>query len=280
MANTISATLLTDILSSSLVTVANNKLANLKAFSLDVSADPAKPLSVVRVRKATAGATVQTDATNFESGNSTLDVISVTLHQYTSSFYVSNADLQSGSRLEHIAKINSDTFCNKIWDVVAAAITTGSFGSGRNVGAAGSFDTDDLKDIYGDAKNFTAKNLLLDGAYLGRLIPTNTQGFAVGQVGAFGFDMIAEHNRWSAAASNTVGFCCAPGALAVATALPVNDVAGAMLSNSTVTIPNIGATVAVTEWVNTSKREHWCSYDIMLGVAAGDTTQGKIITSA
>ena len=80
MANTISSSLTPAIVRDRTVTILQSKLAFLKSFSSDFSTDEMAPNKVVNVAKATVGATGQTNATNFESGDSTLSNIAVTPH--------------------------------------------------------------------------------------------------------------------------------------------------------------------------------------------------------
>ena len=87
-ANTFSSTLKPDALIDGLIVVANNRLAPLRAFSTLFSADPVRPMAIVQVKKATAGATGQTNPTNLESGDSSVGPISCTMGHKTQSFHV------------------------------------------------------------------------------------------------------------------------------------------------------------------------------------------------
>ena len=283
MANTIAAALVPDILAEAMITVAPNKLAPLMAYSTDFSADPIAPRSTIQVRKATAGATTQTNATNFESGDSTLAAIAITMSQYTQSFHMLNSEMQQGHRLQHIAEINADTFANKLADVVAAVMTVGNYGAATVIGAAASFDSADLPAIYALAKNYRKKNLVLDGGHIAGLIPVNNFGFKIGQEGAFAFDGIYENNRWSGSATaNLVGFICGPDAIAVGSGVPVDNegLDRDFLDIRNVEVPQLGLTVRQYFWISRSSRQHWASYDIIFGAAAGDTTQAELLITA
>lgn len=284
--NTIDAALLTDWLSDGLVVVANNKLAALNGFSTDFGVDPMKPRATVQVRKATAAGAVQTNPTNFETGDSTLDNIPVTVAQISRSFHITNDELNSGSRLAHLSQINADAFVNALSDIWTALILDATFAApaALNVGAASVFDTGVLADIYGTAKNFRSKRLILDGAYVGRILTNiNPQAFKTapqGDRGAFGFDLLAEQNRWTGADANTVGVVCGPESIAVASGLPVQLPSGEFLSLSTISADQIGLTVSAATWFSRSGRVTWASYDVMFGAAAGDTTQLARLKSA
>jgi len=285
-ANTLAAALITDWLADGLIVVANNKLAALMAFSRDFGVDPLKPRAKVQVRKASAASAAQTNPTNFETGDSTVDAVAVTVNQISKSFQITNTELNQGFRLQDLAKKNAHIFANTISDVWTALILDATFAApaALNIGAATAFDQGELATIYGTGKNFTVKNLVLDGSYVGRIV-TTVNPFAFknapqGDRGAFGFDVLAEQNRWTGADLNTVGVVCAPDAIAVASGLPMELPAGEFLELGTVALEGIGATVQTAAWFSRAGRVHWASYDIMFGAAAGDTTQLARLKSA
>ena len=237
------------------------------------------PLATVQVRKATAGATTQTNATNFESGDSTLDNIPVTINQYSQSFHITNAEMNSGHSLANLAQINAQTFVNSISDVYTALMVAANFGAATTIGAAANFDSADLPPILALAKNYRSKNLLLDGGHLAYLLPTDKFQFALGEAGAYGFDLIAEQNRWTNGVANIAGFICSPDAIAVASGLPVELPSGEFLQMSTISLP-IGLTVQSCVWFSRAGRVHWASYDVMFGAGPGDTTQAENLVTA
>ena len=278
-ANTYDADLVTDMLASAWITIATNKLAPVSAFTTNFGVDPMKPLSVVQVRKMTVGATAQTNATNFESGDTTSVNIPVTVAQKTVSWHVTNAELQSGHQMVHAAEISANSMANAISDVYTAIMTAANYGTAITIGVAANFDAADLPPIYAAAKNFKAKNLLLDGGHLAYLLPTNRDEFAIGERRAYGFDLIVEQNRWTGAETNTQGFVCGPEAIAVASGLPVGLPTGEYLSAGSASSTQ-GLTLQTASWFNTAGRVFWMSYDIMIGAAAGDVTQAEVLITA
>lgn len=279
-ANTVSSSLLPDWLADGLIVVAHNKLASLRAFSRDFSLNTMAPKATVQVRKATAGATAQTNATNFESGDSTLAATSVTVNQKTVSFHITNAELNSGHKLADLAEINAHQFSDAISDVMTALMIAGNYGAATTIGAASAFDSADLPAIMALAKNYRRKHLLLDGGHLAYLLPTDRDKFRIGEAGAYGFDGIFEQNRWTGATTNAAGFVTGPDAIAVAAGMPVDLPAGQFLSLNNVTLEDIGLTVMTASWFNTAGRVHWASYDVMFGAAAADTTQAEVLVTA
>ena len=282
-ANTISSTLTTSLLSDTVVTVLQNRLAPLKMFFTDASIDPVKPLATIQVPKVTAGASAQTDPTDWESGNSTVTNTAITMHEYSVSFAVTSTELNSGTRMSWITAINAANMANKIWDVCVTPITVANFGAAAAVSAAAAFSTDDLKTLWAALKDGTMRYLCLDGGHYARLIPTNTFGYNLTQgVAQYGFDGIFYANRWSAAGANVVGFAASPEALVIAAGLPLEPPGSnsQFASLSSATIPGVEMPIQTASWVKPGTRVQWQAYDIMLGVAACDTSALKILASA
>lgn len=285
-ANTLDAALVTDWLADGLVVVATQRLAALAGFSRDFGVDQMKPRATVQVRKATAGATSQTNPTNFETGDSAVDNIPVTVNQISQSFHITNDELNSGFRMQHLAEKNAMVFANALSDIWTALILDATYASPAavNIGAATVFDQGTVATLYGTAKNFTAKNLILDGSYVGRIVATiNPFAFKqapAGDKGAFGFDFLAEQNRWTNASANTVGIVCAPPAIAVASGLPLDLPPGEFLELGSVSLESLGLTVQTASWFSRAGRVWWSSFDVMFGAAAGDTTQLARLKSA
>jgi hypothetical protein len=281
MANTFSASLVTDVARNTVMTILQAKLAMLNVFSKDFSTDELAPKKVVQVPKATAGATGQTNPSNYESGDSTLTNIAVTPNELSVSFHVTSAQLQQGYKLEQLFEINLRVLANMILDAAVTPVTTTNFATPLLVTAA-NFGTDDLTTLFGYAKEFNSKNLVLDGGHLANFIPTDKFQFVLGEQGAYGFDRIEMNNRWTAAGANVRGFVCDPQALAVASGLPIvaDAVAALMLVDEVLTIPDLGISIRFHMWGSVASRAVWGSFGVMFGAAAGDTTAARLITIA
>jgi hypothetical protein len=278
MANTLSADLVVDVVRDRVLTVLGSKLAFLSAYSTDFTADTIAPKSVVQVAKATAGATAQTDPSNYESGDTTLSNIAVTPSELSVSFHLTSAQLQQGFRLQKLIDINLRQLAYKIADTALAPVT----GAAALTVAAADFGTDDLVTLYAAGKDLDMKHLVLDGSYVARILPTDRNSFALGESGAYGFDRILENNRWTGAQANVTGFLCDPQAIAVASGLPTMDdgVANDMQSNDIVTIDSLGLSVRFSRWISRATRAPWASFNVMFGAASGDSSRLKIIKSA
>jgi hypothetical protein len=283
MANTFDSALVTDVLRDSVITVLQSRLAPLSAFTKDFSAESVKPRATIQVPIATAGSTTQTNASDFESGNSTLDNVAVTVNQYSNSFAISNDELNQGFRLENIAKINLHQLANKLIDVALTPVTTTNFGSAVvDKDAATDVGVADLRTLWAALKDGDVRNVILDGSIYAQFLPSNLDAFQVASggknVGMYGFDLFTYNNRWAGAGTNVRGFACSPQAIAVASGVPVQSaVADDMVAQESVLIPDLGLSVQMNMWVSRQTRSLWASYDVMFGAAKADGSALKLL---
>jgi len=283
MANTFDAALVTDSLRDAAITTLQSRLAPLSAFSRDFSADQLRPLATVQVPIATAGSTTQTNATNFESGDSTLDNVAVSVSQYSNSFHITNAQLNGGHRLERLAKINASYLANKIIDIAFAPITTTNFGAAViDVDTADLVTATSLKTLWASLKDGDVRNLIVDGSIYANFLPANLEAFQLASggknVGMYGYDFFTYNNRWDGAGATIKGFACSPNAIAVASGIPTASPADSdMISQELITLDDLGLTVQMNMWVSRASRALWASYDVMFGASVADTGALKII---
>ena len=291
-ANTFAAGLVVDYLADAVITVAATRLALVSAFSRNVGLDNLRPRATVQVKKYTTGTGAQTNPTNWESNNdSTLAATSVTVNQIAKNFTVTQQELNQGYSLADLAAGSADLFAYGISDVLTALMVSGNYGAATVIGTAANFDSSDLPAVLALAKNYRSKNLLLDGGHLARIQFSGQSTASAGTVaapdlrfgplnnGRFGFDLIAEQNRYTSAEANAVGFVCGPDAIAIASGLPVGMIAGEFVEQRAVTTAN-GLTCLLSVWYSRASRSHMASYDIMFGAAAADTTQAEILVTA
>jgi hypothetical protein len=281
MANTIAAALLADVVRERVITVLQNRFAPLNAFSQDFSADEMAPLAKIQVKKATAGSTTLTNATNFEQGDSTLAAVEVQVAQYTQPFHMTNAEMQSGHKMADLVDINIGALADKIMSVALVPVTVANYGTASVVDTAANFDVDDLQTLWGDLAKSETKNLVLQGDYFAKFLPTNRESFVPGD-GGYGFDGFYLNTAFTGAGANITGFACHPQALAVASGVPVLNAALAnlLLDSQVITIPGLNLSVTWYQWASTSSRQVWSSFDVMFGAKAADTTAMKIVTSS
>ena len=293
--NTYSSTLVTAFLTDGATTVLQNKWAPLRAFCRDFSTDPYKPNAVAQHKYVSAGPTVQTDATNFESGDSTVAPITITPHQYTSSINVSNADLNNGLRMENLMTITVAKLANKVIEVALAPVTLANFaaataaGGSGNVITAANFTFTDMSRIWGVLQKANQRFAILDGAYYAKLLlqPTYFQAVANGTdesaLKAYGWDGIFVNSDWTGASNNAAAFFCDPQAIAALMGLPLTPPAGIpgnTLQQGEFTIPGVEASVQTNSWFNLASRTAWMSYDVIAGFSAMDGTAGAIVATS
>jgi hypothetical protein len=288
--NTFTPALVVDYLADAVITVATTKLAMIAGFTRNVGLDNLRPRATVQVKKFTTGDAAQDNLIDFENNSnneSTLENTQVSVNQITKTFTVTQQELNQGYAISDLAQGSAEIFALAISKKVTAVMTSASFGTpaagGGIIGTAANFDTSDLPQILALAKNFRNKQLLLDGAYLARLLGSGTNfpdaRFGPLNNGLFGFSGIMEQNDFTGALATTVGFVGGTDSIAVVSGLPVGMIAGEFVEQRTVELSN-GLSVLLTVWYSRSTRAHMASYDIMFGAAAADTTQGKILIPA
>lgn len=289
-ANTYSATLVTAHLLDGAITDLQNVWAPLAAFTLDYDPDAYKPNAVCIVKHVTAGTATQVDATDFEAnGNTTVAPISITPHQYTQNFQVSNSDLNNGLRMADLVTLNTALFANAVIEAAMVPITVANFGAAVVTSSAAAFGYSDLATLQAALKKSPRKNLILDGAYIARV--SNVPGFfqPAGVLGGspsawrgFGWDIVANNTNWAGAGANIVGFACNPQAIAAVVGLPLTPggIPGGILAMNTEQVPGLNITVAAFTWFSTKTRTMWQSLDVIFGDAAADKTAGFIVASA
>jgi hypothetical protein len=284
-ANTTDADLVTDMLVEGATTILQNRLAALRAFSKEVSVDRLKPLAVLQHKKITAGGTVQENETNFEDTTNFVGTnvnVPITCAQLTVGGHITNAERQNGFRMADWVTIKTAEIGDAIMAKVAAVILEGTFTTHAPlVSAAAAFGSSELKTLWGNLKKAAIKNLILDGEYYAQLLPSTLENFNVLTTGMPGWDVVALNTNWTGATANTVGFACDPQAIVCGLGLPVRSERANMVSSETVlSLPGLGVSVAVYEWYSNISRADWTTYDIMFGAAANDTTAGQLIKSA
>jgi hypothetical protein len=290
--NSFSASLTTNFLILAATTVASPKFASVKMFARDSAIDPLKPLATGQMKynqTSQTGSTTQTNATNFESGDSTVTNVPITVSQYTESFHVRNVDLNSGLRLADLVEAKLASLGSKITQTLVANITAANFATlAPTISTAAAFNFGNLSTMWGQLKKAKRKNVMLDGPYLGRIIntPTLFQTAPVVPGAAWkdvsGWDYVALNTEWSAAGNNIVGFACDPQALGVITGLPLVDspsIPGGILGMAEGIMPGCELGIQVYNWFNTATRTYWGSFDLMFGAVPLDTSVGIVIAS-
>lgn len=282
MANLIDADLLLDQLSNRVITTLGDKLAPLSAFARDFTPDelPAQTKRV-QVPLITAADSVQTDPTDFETGDTNTSNVGVLISHYSKSFHLTSKELNQKMQIEMLVDKNLQVFANKIIDIALAPVTNANFSTQNIIVAQASIAAANLQTVWaGIAKN-DSKTVLLDATAYSKLLPTTMESIDVRTRGAFGFDSFHLNTRWTGAGANVYGFAAGPGAIAMAAGIPIQPVGIAGLSSRSVTIPGLGLTVQLNTWGSAKTRVQWASFDVMFGASyGGDSNAGFIIRSA
>jgi hypothetical protein len=285
MANSLSSSLVLDTLAEATLTTLGNRLAPLRAFSTDFTTDMMNQNAMVQVRKANAAGSVQTNPTNFETGDTNVTNVAVQVKHYSKSYNLSSQELNQGFRLEQLAAINAQVLANKIIDIALAPITATNFPSNVTVAQA-SFSAANAKTLWGAVAKSPMRHLILDGTAFAQLLPTDTLGFGIQnssyRPGSYGFDAVILNTRWDGAGTNIYGFAVGPEAVAAAAGLPMVDpgVASLLAGSRTITLPDLGLSVQLNTWGSLSSRSAWASLDVMFGAALGDNTAGAHVKTA
>lgn len=288
MANNLSSDLVLDTLAEATITTLGNRLAALRAFSTDFTADPLNQNAYVQVRKANAAGAVQTNPTSFETGDTNVTNVAIQVKHYSKSYTLTSQELNQGFRLEQLAQINAQVFANKIIDVAFAPFTTTNFPSNVTV-AQSSLSTANVKTLFGFVAKSQLRHLILDGTAFAQLLPTSGENFQLSgtgsssyRPGAYGFDGIILNTRWDGAGTNIYGMAVGPEAVAAAAGIPLVEasVASMLAGQRTLTLPDLGLTVQLNTWGSLASRSAWASLDVMFGSALGDNTAGAHIKSA
>ena len=283
MANSYSSSLLTEKLEQAATTILSDCLAPLAAFTKGFGVDTYKPRAKVELKFVTATDATQKNPSSFESGDSTVGNVQITVDQYSQPFHVSNDELNSGLRLQDLAEKNARTFGESLLDVVFALLTTSNFAT-ILTRASAAFSYSDMATSWGALKKSSVKVAILDGEYMSRLInapffyqPTDTKGGSGFK--AFGWDALHPCSRWSAAEINTRGLFCNPQAIGLVAGLPMRS-PSPTLETKTITLAGLELSVALNTWFSLATRSFWASYDVMLGAAALDKSAGFLLKSA
>ena len=291
MANNLTSNLILDTIGKRSLTYLGNILAPFSAFSTDFSTESYTQGQNVRIPVATVGATVQTNPTNWESGDSNISNVNVLVSQYSVSFQLTPRELNNGFRLDQLVDINLQNFGNKLIDVAFTPFTTTNF---SNITVAqSSLVGANLATAWAAIAKVPTKNLILDGTAYSKLLPTSLTTEIGPRPGLAGFDGIFLNTRWTGAGTNIYGFAGGAGAVAMVSGLPETNSDGMDgLEQSVVSIQlggrglNQGPSgpvlpVLTSTWLSMATRTRWVSFDVMLGASAtGDTAAGYVFKSA
>lgn len=277
-ANTVDAALANTILSSDAVTTMRTYFAPWTGFTRTVQMSPVSKRQTLEVPLVSSAGSMQTNATNYETGDTTLAPIAITTAEYSKSFHVTRPQTNLGLQLSAHAPTHAKILGEGISALFTALMTNANYGADVVIGAAADFSATDLPAILAYGKNYTKTTLVIDGGHLAYLLPTSRESFVFGEPGAYGFDGgIYKNNLWTSGATDICGLVCGADAIVSAWGQADGLPAGEAISQSNIDI--MGFPVSVTVWFSRATREVWGSYQLIGGVAAGDKTQAEVLTT-
>lgn len=278
MSNTYDADLVIDRLSDQAITVLQNRLSPLRAFSRNFGVDTMRPRATVQVEKSGTAATPARNPTTYESGDTTNTNVAVTVDERTVSFHLSSQEIMQGHQLETKAENNLRGLCDDLFDLTSYGINTllatGTYGAAVVTTAQASMAASDLKTGWASIAKASERHVVLDSTAFAQFLPTNRESFVPGS-GAYGFDGMHLQTNWTNVGTTGVkGFFCSPNAIAVAAGLPEIHPAieNQLEAMRVVTVEDLGLSVQVCLWGSTATRALWTSYGVMFGAAAGDAS--------
>ena len=116
MANSLSANLILDTLSKKTQTTIGHQFAPLGGFAVDFSEEVMNQGKQVQIGLASAGATAQTNPTNWESGDSTISNVGVVVNGISVSFHITPLQMNNSFKLGQLIDINIQQFVNAVMD--------------------------------------------------------------------------------------------------------------------------------------------------------------------
>ena len=283
MANAFDPTLVNQVLAQKAISKVQDKLAYIARFTTDFSDEVRDRRSLTLNVPVLSGASaVQVNPTDFETGDTDMINAPVTLSHISKSFYITSADLNSGRRLENLAKINMEIVTSKIESMIFALITTGNFGSAVTGITAGAMSVANLQTLWGAIPGGEKIAILKDTEFK-NFLGTNSESYdIVTNKRGFGFDYLDRSGAgFASATAKVVGFGCNPSAIVMAAAIPeMTSQVADLIDSQLIEVPEIGLTIQSNLWGSSKTRQTWGSFDLLFGCAAADKSAGKLVITA
>lgn len=292
MANSFDASLVTAVVAQRTPIILQQRLAPLANFTSDFSDEMMPmgsnnaPLRQIVLPVGVAAATVLTNPSNFEQGDTTVSAVTITPTYYSRPFHVTSQEQQVGHRLERLIDVNLHKLCDAIWAATLSVVPT-TFNSAAIAVSTTSnlFTTDGQQFLWGSLAKSRRKTLLLDGTLFAKFLPTTLESFGIGTdgtsaaTGAYGWNGgIFNVSLADTAKTNVKALALGDDAICVASAIPeVSEaVTHKMLAREIIPGGELGISIAMHHWGSTVSRAEWMSFDVVFGSAAGAVTGGVI----
>lgn len=282
MANTLSASLILDTLAKTTQTVIPNAILPWSRFTTDFTDDQyvVNQGKAVQVALATVAATAQTNATDWESGDTTVANVPIVLANKSVSFHLTPLQMNNSSKMQQLMQVNVQGFRDALLDVITGPMN--GLHWTNFIEAAATFSATNLRSIWSTLTKSPQKNIVLNGSYYANFLPTSLTDIGA-RTGLAGFDGFDYCSRWTGAGANVLGFASGPQAIGIATALPMYDDETKSDINATVinldVAPGKTLPILMSTWLARASRTRWVSLDVMIGAAKLDNSVGVLIKS-
>ena len=163
---------------------------------------------------------------------------------------------------------------DKLWSIAITPVTTVNFGAAVVTTTTITPGSGHLAKLWAAVSKSDRKALVVTPDIYSALIPTATTNITLGN-GAYGFENgVYYASNFTGAVSGLDGFAISPEAIVVASAAPAIDpsVSQSFAISESVTLDQLGMTVAYNVWGSTSNRQVNASIEVMFGSAAGLTS--------
>lgn len=272
------------VVSERVMTVLGEQLAGLNAFSTDFTDQVERKKGNTMLVGLASGGTAGTNRTDYESGDSNIADISVTLNEIGVSWNITNKEYNA-SRVATVEKsidAQAQTVAEAIWAVVSALITEANYGASIIDAAQTTFDADAMKTAWAAIPKVRSKHVLLDSVAYSEILPATLNDFDLSERGAYAFAGVHHQTDWSAASNNAYGFACGPAAMAVGSKIPEipAGVAKQLDAQSLIEVEDLGLMIQYLRWGSAKTRAEWASLDVYFGAAVGQADAGALIASA
>lgn len=279
MANNLAA--YTNLINAAAMNGVANKLAFLSDFTTDFTSDEiSAKRSTVKVPVLSGSAAVL-NPTSFGGGTNGSLMVDVAMDHVHVPFYLSNAEIQNGYKLEQLIESNVQILAEKIQELAFTPITSSNFGTALTVAEASFGALSGLQTIWASVKG-GPKVMYLNATAYSKLNTnlTTTQDPAAGTPYA-NFSKVAYSDVFTGVGSNIYGFVSSQRkGLAMASGIPaMGDMVRELIDSELIVLPN-GLTVQLNRWGSTSDRSDNASLDCYFGAAAADKTALKVIKSS
>ena len=180
MANTYPAATLADIIMSSEMLALQNKHLPFDKFCTDfsneavaVSPNGTGARSTIQVDLVGSGSTVQTNPTNYESGDATVTAVSVAMNEYSSAFHITAAERNNGRKLEKLLGANMHGLLDKLDSVASTLFTVANFGAVVLDKDPTTVTAADIKTLIAASGKYNQRNLITDAVFWAQFAATS-----------------------------------------------------------------------------------------------------------